>query len=706
MSANGKATLRLGVDIGGTFTDAVLLDEETGDLQVTKVLTTPHDPAIGFLNAIDRIAERGSDLGLGLSLVLHATTVATNALIEGKGDRVGLIVTAGFRDILEIQRQIRPALYDTNFLKPPPLVPRDLVVEVHERLNARGEVITPLVADDVRRAAGVFNDRGVRAVAVCLLHSYQNPAHERAVGELLAKWMPEARVSLSHAVVPEIREYPRASTTVINAMLEPMVAEYVQRLRSGLDDRKLYADILVMQSSGGVASAANAAARPVNLIESGPAAGVVVARFVAAAEGANDVISFDVGGTTAKAGIIRDGKIETTKEFEVGGAGGHSRVGLPTGGGYPIRTPVIDLVEIGSGGGSIAWIDDGGVLRVGPRSAGADPGPACYGAGGTHPTVTDANVVLGRLSPNAFLGGSVKLDAEAAEQAITRVIAEPLGMEVIAAAHGIVEIANAAMAHAIRSITVHRGHDVRAFDVVAFGGGGPAHINRVMQELGARRAIIPRNPGVASALGLLVTDLAHEASVTRIGRAGDIAPETVAETLATLEREALATLSADRISLVGRAVHRYIEMRYVGQSYELPVLVPEGAITDASLDAMTGLFHEEHRRAYGRSALNRAVELVTYRVIAVGVTKDIRLTDDIGTQGQASLEPSTFRPVCLDPDEGFATIPIYQREHLPPGTSFVGPAIIEEADSTTILLSEYQAAVAPTGNLILERMLG
>ncbi len=510
---------RVGIDIGGTFTDAALVDSETGQVRVVKVLTTPEDPAKGFMSALERGLQECGAGGRDVAAVVHATTVATNAIIEGKTARVGMLVTRGFRDILEIGRQIRSRLYDVHLQKPAPLVPRRWSLEVTERLDAEGAVLEPLDVDEVRAAVRRLRAESAEAVVVCFLHSYLNPAHERAAAAIVREEFPEAWLSVSSEVCPEFREYLRGSTAAVNAAVMPIVSRYVDALESRLAALGATAPFYVMQSNGGVMTSASAKERPVYMVESGPAAGVIAAGAVAAPYRYANVLSFDMGGTTAKVGLIQDGQLKLSTEMEVG-AQAVTPLGEGRGGGYPVRTPVIDLVEVGAGGGSEAWIDAGGALRVGPRSAGARPGPACYGLGGVTPTITDANLALGRLDPAFFLGGEMALDADAARRAIALRVAEPLGLDPLAAASGIVEIANAHMIAAMRLVSVQRGYDPRDFVLVAFGGAGPLHANALARELGIPIVLVPPSPGIASALGMLVTDIRHEFVATRTAASG------------------------------------------------------------------------------------------------------------------------------------------------------------------------------------------
>ncbi len=685
---------RLGIDIGGTFTDAILWDDASGTPRIAKVPSTPREPADGFLRAAREIVAAAGLRPADVGLIVHGTTVATNAIIEGNIAPTAFVTTAGFRDMLEIQRQIRPALYDLNFEKPTPLVPRDLCFEVRERLDARGRVVVPMDEADLQRVADAIRRAEVRSVALCFLHAYRNPAHEQRAGALLRAALPGTSISLSSEVAPEFREYFRASTTVVNAAVRPIVEQYLSRIEQRLRDEGFHAPLLVMQSNGGVLTAASARQRPVFMVESGPAAGVIAATFLGAeCLDRPDVISFDMGGTTAKAALVRKGTPAITRDYEVG-ARATAGVAAMRGSGYPIRTPVIDLVEIGAGGGSIAWVDSGGALRVGPRSAGAEPGPACYARGGQQPTVTDANLVLGRLDADAFLGGALPLDADAAWQAVERHCAIPLGMSVVDAAFGIVEIANAAMTNALHLVSVQRGHDPREFVLIAFGGAGPLHANRLAAELAIPLTVIPRSPGISSAMGLLATDLVHDHART-VHRAttelGDVETEAA---FAALESEGRAMLERDGVEADRIAFRRSAEMRYVGQSFELSV--PIGA--DGLAGALS-TFHQEHRRAYGFAVPDEPTEVVTLRVAAVGRMPRPHIPR-LPTAG-VEPQPRQVRPVYFGEHADFLRCAVYERAALSPGARIVGPAVMEELDSTCVVHPGYAATVDELGNLLL-----
>lgn len=704
------STYRLGVDIGGTFTDAILINEQTGEIRVGKVPSTPKDPSQGFMEATHRML-READLSPNeVRFVVHGTTVATNTIIEGKAARTGFITTDGFRDLLEIQRQIRPTLYDLQFKKPRPLVPRHLCFGVPERLDPHGNILTSLDENAVIRVAERLRQEGVEAIAVCFLHAYVNPIHEKRTGEILRETVPNAVISLSSEVAPEFREYFRASTTVINACIRPIVAQYLQRIETQLQREGLEAALLVMQSSGGVFTFSAASKKPVFMVESGPAAGVIAATNLGSTLGYTDVISFDMGGTTAKAGLIENGAPRITKDYEVG-ATARSGVGANSGGGYPIRTPVIDLVEIGAGGGSIAWVDSGGVLRVGPQSAGADPGPACYGKGGAAPTITDANLVLGRLNPHYFLGGEIKLDIQAGWQAIEERCAKPLGMDVVEAAHGIVEIANAAMVNALRLVSVQRGYDPREFVLMAFGGAGPLHANRLAAEIEVRATVIPMSPGTTSAMGLLVTDLKHDYSTTLIQRVDQLELSEVEKTYQALTEQGQKSLEREGMLPEDVYVLRQIDMRYVGQSYELTIPLLEGTgehaestLSDAELHQALEAFHLEHDRAYGYSAPDEPVEIVNLRLTAIGQIAKPRQHELKGHNRDVEEALKATRSVYFAEKNCYIDCTIYNRYRLGAGCVLTGPAIVEEIDSTAVIHPGYQAVVDRCGNLILTKL--
>ena len=693
---------RLGVDVGGTFTDAILVNESTGETRTGKVPSTPRDPSIGFLNVVRRMLEQGAVAADSVRYLVHGTTVATNAIIEGELARTGFVTTEGFRDLLEIQTGIRPVLYDLQFEKLTPLVPRHLAFGVPERLDYRGEVLVPLDEEAVRRVGEQLRREGVESVAVCLLHSYINPVHEKRVGEILREVLPSALVSLSSEVAPEFREYFRASTTVINAGIRPVVGAYLEKIQTRMRESGVAGELLVMQSSGGVLTFDAASERPVFMVESGPAAGVIAATHLGSALGYQNVMSFDMGGTTAKTGLIENGTPRVTKDYEVGGTAGATEHGA-RGSGYPIRTPVIDLVEIGAGGGSIAWIDSGGALRVGPQSAGADPGPVCYGQGGTEPTITDANLVLGRIAPDYFLGGEMELDVEGARRAVRETCADPLGLDVVEVALGIVEIANTAMVNALRRISVQRGHDPRDFVLVAFGGAGPVHANRLAAELEIPTAVVPMSPGTTSAMGLLVTDIKHDYSVALIQRADQLDPKAASQSFEHLKAQGETALAREDIPSEDMTFVYEADMRYVGQSYELTIPLPDGELGATALPGILRRFHSEHERAYGFQASDEPVEFVALRLGAIGriARPQMREIPQDGRDVASALK--TTRPAYFEESGGFVDCSIYDRYRLEPGCEVQGPAIVEEVDSTTVIHPGYRAVVDKFGNLYLQK---
>ena len=693
-----SGTLRLAVDIGGTFTDAVLTDA-SGTQIPFKVPTTSADPAQGFMATVDlALAHQGAGPD-ELAFVAHATTVATNALIEAEGARVALVVTDGFRDILEIARQIRPDLFDMFRDKPTPLVPRDRVFEVTERVGPQGEVITALDPASVEGVASRLVDADVDAVVVCLLHSYVCADHEHAVAERLRAAVPHADVTASADVWPEFREYFRASTAVINAMLRPNVSAYLRNVRASLDARGIDRPVWVMQSGGGVVREEAATELPVQLIESGPAAGLIYAAHLARRLDRRQLVAFEVGGTTAKVGLIVDGEPQLTSEFEVGemaAVGGDRGRGR----GYPVRTPVLDLIEIGAGGGSIAWLDAGGVLRIGPHSAGAVPGPACYQRGGTQPTLTDANLVLGRLDPGRFLGGEMALSPDAAAEALDRRCATPLGKSVEEVARGIVAIATANMARALRLATIERGHDPAEFGLLAFGGAGPLHAGDLAAEVGFDEVIVPEEPGVLSAAGLLVAPVQSVEMLTALSPLDDVDGAALASTLGPLAQRASATLQAQGVPAGEVDLDASADMRYRGQSFELPVSVGDPT-APASTDELALRFHRQHEQAYGYAVKGEPVEVVNWRVTASQPRGDDAVPVPSGETGESTVPTPTVR----DAGFGGGEVASYERAGLVPGATLAGPAVVVEAHSTTFVPAGQCVTVDGWRNLVIRREL-
>ncbi len=696
------STFRLGVDIGGTFTDGALVNEGTGETAIFKVLSTPDNLADGFMETVDRVLRLEGLSAESLKLLVHATTIATNALIEGDTGRVALLTTRGFRDLLEIGYQTRPRLYDIFQSKPRPLVARRWSFEVSERLDAHGRVLKPLDEAEVRAAASAIRAADIQAVVICFLHSFVNPDHERRAAAIMREEFPSVYLSVSSDVCAEFREYPRASTAAVNAAVMPVVASYLEKLEGRLKDRDIRAPFYVMQSSGGVMGTDVAKTKPVSMVESGPAAGVIAAAAMARSLGQRDVISFDMGGTTAKVGLIRDGHPTVTTEFEVG-AVSRSTFGEGKGGGYPVRTPVIDLVEVGAGGGSQAWIDSGGALRVGPRSAGAMPGPACYDRGGEQPTVTDANLLLGRLNPDYFLGGQLALNVARAKEAVDTAVGQPLGLTTAEAAAGIVAIANAGMIAAMRLISVQRGYDPREFVLVAFGGAGPVHACALARELDIPRVLVPPSPGVLSAVGLLSTDIRHEFVTTRRSLLADADPDELTAMFTDFEKQASALLDRDRDNWESITLARSLELRYRGQSYELPIALPGGTLDGAVLERTNVLFEAAHKRAYGYVASDDPVELVNVRLVAIGRLPGYPEWLISPGDGDPTGALKGHRAITLEESADTQDCPVYDRYALKAGDRFPGPALIEEMDSTTVVLPGFSAELNEQGFLVLRQ---
>jgi len=662
------AELFVGVDTGGTFTDLVLLQD--GNIRIHKVLSTPRDPSQAILQGLAEFGVAGN-----LRALVHGSTVATNAILERKGVRTGLITTAGFRDVLEIGRQTRPKLYDLKVQKEPPLVPRSLRMEVVERLNERGEVLIPLDEASLEAAIEQLQAAQVEAVAACLLFSFANPEHERRVAEAARK--AGFYVSVSSEVLPEFREYERTSTVVLNAYVGPLMDRYLKRLEEALPKS---ASLRIMQSNGGSISSVTARREAARTLLSGPAAGVVGAAFVAEASDFKRAITIDIGGTSTDVALI-DGAIAEATEGKIGG--------------YPTRLPMIDIHTVGAGGGSIAWFDVGGALRVGPRSAGADPGPAAYGRGGTEPTVTDANVVLGRLLPEAFLGGAMSLDVEQARKAISS-IAERLEVSLEEAALGIIRIVNANMEAAIRVISVARGYDPRHFLLVAFGGAGPLHACELAAALQIPRVLIPTVPGVLSALGMLAADVIKDYVRTVMVLSED-AQAKVEAVFSELEEQGRSDLAKEGFSPAQVILERFLDLRYVGQSYELVVPFAQ------EMAEAIARFHAAHERRFGYNDPRERVHVVNVRLKARGVTPRPVLARQEEAQ-KATATPTIVRPVIFATHSGATpyTTAVYAREELPSGVTFTGPAIVTQYDTTTVLPPDWHAYIDAVGNLIAE----
>ncbi|MBN9455478.1 MAG: hydantoinase/oxoprolinase family protein [Bosea sp.] len=678
---------RIGIDSGGTFTDVCLFDDATGMVAVWKVPSTPDDPSRAIARGTQEAVERVGASPADIAYFGHGTTVGTNALIQHRGVKTGLITTEGFRDLIEIGRQKRPDLYDLQADKAPPLVTRDLRFGVPERVRYDGSVETPLDEEAVRQAARALKSEGVKAVAIGFLYGFVRPEHEEAAKHIITEEFPEAFICASHEVAPEFREYERISTTVVNAYLGPVMQGYIRRLADRLKELGLKAVPHLTQSNGGVIGFDMAARLPVRTVLSGPSTGVVAAQAIGAMIGIPSLITFDMGGTSSDVALLDDGEAKLASEANVHG--------------YPIKAPMLDIHTVGAGGGSLAAIDSGGLLKVGPRSAGADPGPVCYGRGATEPAVTDANVVLQTLNPTHLLGGRMPIDQALSKQAIGR-LADELGLDLMATAQGIISVVTANMAKAIRVISVQRGHDPRDYALVAFGGAGPLHAARLARELDMKRIVVPRNPGIGCALGLLLTDLRANFATTRLATLSEALLPDMAGIFVALQEQADHWFAEEGVASADRRLKRTADLRYHGQNYELAIDVPDGPITPATIAALAEGFAAAHKRLYGFVAEGEAVQLVTYRVEAVGLVPKAAFRPEPDAGPDASHAVIGSREVWFPEAGGFVACPIYDRDKLKSGNRFTGPAIVEQMDSTTVLLPGMTATVEPYLNLILE----
>ena len=678
---------RVGVDSGGTFTDICLFEDVSGRVEVWKVSSTPDDPSRGIAEGVEQGVGRIGAGAADIAYFGHGTTVGTNALIQHRGVKTGLITTAGFRDLLEIGRQKRPDLYDLQAEKAPVLVARDLRLEVPERVRHDGTIETALDEQAVREAVRALKAAGVEAVAICFLYGFVRPEHEDTARRILGEEFPEAFACTSHEVAPEFREYERMSTAVVNAYLGPVMGRYISRLAERLTALGLTAAPHLTQSNGGVIGFEQAARLPVRTVLSGPSTGVVAAQEVGRMIGLPDLITFDMGGTSTDVALLQGGACRLTNEAIVHG--------------YPIKAPMLDIHTVGAGGGSIAYVDSGGLLKVGPRSCGAFPGPVCYDKGNTEAAVTDANVVLQTLNPTHLLGGRMPVRQDLARAAIAR-LADQLGMGVMETAQGIISVVTANMARAIRVVSVQRGHDPRDYTLAAFGGAGPLHAARLARELDISRILVPRNPGILCAMGLLLTDLRADFATTRLMTLGRAIMPAMEDAFRTLRAEADAWFEGEGIAAGSQKITRTVDMRYAGQNYELPISLPDGPVTPASLDHLAEGFAEAHRRMYGFVAEGEAVQLVTFRIEAAGLVRKARFQPQTEAGPDASAAITGRRDMWLPEAGGFVSCPVYDRERLQAGNRITGPAIVEQMDTTTIVLPGMVAVVEPYMNLILE----
>ncbi len=682
---------RLGIDVGGTFTDLVLYDDASGGLTVEKVPSVPADPSEGIVHGIVRLLGAAAVAPGAVTYVAHGTTVATNALLERKGAPTALVTTRGFRDLLEIARQKRPALYDFFAKKPAPLVPRRRRYEVTERVTADGRVRTPLDLRDVdavldRIAADTADGAPVEALAICFLYSFLAPDHERQVLERARVRLPSLAIVASHEAHPEFREYERLSTCVADAYLAPRMSAYVRAFRRRVHALGIEVEPYINQSNGGTMSVEEAARTPVRTVLSGPSAGVAGAAWIAGQSGFDAIATFDMGGTSTDVAFVRGGTPALAFEREIGGV--------------TLRVPTLDVHTVGAGGGSIAWRDSGGALKVGPQSAGADPGPACYPRGGDAPTVTDANLVLGRVAPAGLAGGAVPLDSARAEAAIGA-LARELGLSTLQTARGIVRVVNANMSNAVRVVTVQRGVDPTGLTLIPFGGAGPLHGGELARELGIPAVAVPPSPGLLCALGLLVEDLRTDAVRTHLARLEPAALPALADRFAEMEKDVTQWLDRERVPDVRRRIERWLDLRYVGQNFELLVAVPDETWRDGDCLALRRRFLETHEQVYGFATEDEPIQVVNVRLVARGLADPPRLVRVPRGPADTSAALVGQRAVYVDEPEGFVPCPVYARARLLAGQRLRGPAVVEQFDATTWLLPRQEAEVDALGFLVI-----
>jgi N-methylhydantoinase A len=691
---------RIGVDIGGTFTDVALVEEASGRIGVVKVPSTPADLAEGVLRALELAMSRYGVDHAKVELLSHATTVVTNAILEEKGARAALITTRGFRDVLELRRSARANLYDLFQDAPTTLIPRRRRFEISERIGADGTIVTSLAEDEIDELIVALKTARVDAIAVSLVFSFLNPEHERRLGARLRAALPDVPVYLSSDVLPEIKEFERTSTTTVCAYVGPILTSYLARLQEVTRSREL-PPLYLMGSNGGILEAAEALAMPAVAVESGPAAGVVAAALVARQTARPNLISFDMGGTTAKASLILEGRYETTPEYEVGGGSNMTR--WMNGTGHPIRVPVIDLAEVSAGGGSIAWIDRAGALRVGPKSAGADPGPACYARGGAEPTVTDCNLLLGYLDQGSLLGGDLSIDHAVAEEVVRTRLAEPLGVDVRNAAAAVVDIVNHAMAEVLKIVSVQRGHDPRHFVLAAFGGAGPLHAAALASELGITEVLCPPIAGAFSALGLIGTDLKRDYVQTLFTTTDAADPAAVEAAFVALEKKGAAMLDRAGIASDRRRFERSVDARYPRQSYELLVPVPAQPVDRATLQRIAETFHDRHLHTYGHDNRAEPVQIVSIRLAAIGTIPPLVIRDRparVGADAVKSKRQLWFH------ETGAVDAKIYDRRRMPSRMEVAGPVVIESLESTILVPPGWQAKMNEDGFVLLTQQHG
>ena len=683
----GESTYRVGIDIGGTFTDAVVITSE-GEMHIFKSPSTPTDSSIGLFNCLKKAsAVFGLELGdflRSVTLLVHGTTVATNTMLQYSGAKTGLITTKGFRDALEMRRAHKENIWDLSLAPPPPIIPRHLRLGVPERINYAGDVVVPLDEEETRQVVRRLARQGVQALAVCTLFSYLNPTHEHRIREIIREECTQCFVSISSEILPQVREYERTSTTAVNAYVGPVLGRYLTNLQDKLSAAGLLRDVLITQSNGGVMSSAHALQHGAATLLSGPSAGAVGGMFFASQLGMPDLIVMDMGGTSYDVSLIKDGAYAMTTEGEIAR--------------YRVALPMIDIHTIGAGGGSIAYLDKGSMLRVGPQSAGADPGPACYGRGGSQPTTTDANVVLGYINPDFYLGGEFPVSRDAATEAIRHSVAQPLGLDTVDGAYGIFRLVNSNMADATRAVSVERGHDPRDFALVAAGGAGALHASKIAESVGIPTVIVPKTASVFCALGMLESDLKHDYVRTLWAPLSALDHTELDDMLKEMERDAAETLTAEGIPAERVVLQRGIDLRYIGQHHEVPVPVPQGAITPETLVEVARRFHEAHERLYSYSEPESPLESINVRLTATGTIPKTPLEPWPNGGEDASAAIKASRPVYFGE---WQDTRIYDGSRLLVGNRIEGPAIVEEVTTTIVIFPDDWAEVDRLGNLII-----
>lgn len=678
----------IGVDVGGTFTDFSVFNLETGELFHYKDSSTPGDPSRAIVKGVKDVLEIKKAQARDVVYLAHGTTVGTNALIEKKGARVGLITTEGFKDLMEIGNQKRPSLYDLQAQKPVPLIPSGCNIGVRERIRYDGSVYTPLDEENVRQAVRQLKQYGVQAIAVCTLFSFINPAHENRIKEIIAEEYPEVYTTISSELAPEFREYSRMSTTVLNSYLGPVMKKYVNNFQTSVREMGIQAEPYITQSNGSIISIKETIDCPIKCAVSGPSAGVVAASFIGRQCNADKIIMFDMGGTSADISLIENFTPQVSNEREVEG--------------YPARIPMINIITIGAGGGSIAQIDEGGALKVGPKSAGAVPGPACYGRGGTQPVVTDANIVLGKLNQKRILGGRMEVYLDLAHEALDRCICEKSGLSRAQAANGIITVVNSNMVRAVRSVSVEKGYDVREFSLMAFGGAGPLHACEVAKELGIRQVIIPPHPGTLCSLGLLLADTKFDMSRTLIleGKVENLPKFN--EQFADMIHQGSEALDREGVTKERRCFEFAVDMRYQRQNFEISIPVPTGEMTEQDLRRAIADFHAEHKRSYGYCNEQAPVQFVSYRASAIGIIDKPEMTEQPLCPAAPAPVPLETRSVLFQGESEYRPTPVYRRESFIPGQSIAGPCICEQMDTTLVVPESWIIHVDGYGNLKID----